>query len=229
MRRLGEQSQQGAEEVAALARQARIDSHTMKALAFVTVFYLPGTFLATLYGTDLLKNPEPSKIRGWLYSPLAYTVIAIVLTIITFMVWIVHFHIWKRTQSPGNAPAAILGTTNTSATSKTPSTDEAGVENSESMALQNLSAPASTANVPSDLIAALREAVEEETAISELWKTDPAEAQRRQTLQEANAKKLTLQMTQHYQRMHDPSLVTQIPETPVTQSSQVDAGVRRRT
>jgi hypothetical protein len=44
MRRLNEESKRTSDEMARLAKQTRVDAHTMKTIAAVTMLFLPGTF-----------------------------------------------------------------------------------------------------------------------------------------------------------------------------------------
>jgi uncharacterized membrane protein len=69
------------------------DSLSLKTLSLVTMFFLPGTFLATLFSVPLLnwKPEEAMEGKFWIYWAFA-----IPLTLITFGTWWVWTSILER-------------------------------------------------------------------------------------------------------------------------------------
>lgn len=99
-------NRQIATESAKIARDARKDSVSMKIIAGMTMLYLPGTFVCSLFGTNLIAldtstgTNEPAFIVSRLWW--LYLVFAVPLTIFTML----GFLLWRRfrEQNPGKRP-----------------------------------------------------------------------------------------------------------------------------
>ncbi|EEA27200.1 hypothetical protein EYB25_001793 [Talaromyces marneffei] len=83
-----------ASETAKVAHEAKKDSTSMKIIAGVTMFYLPATFVCSLFGTNFValntNTSEPTFIVSKLWW--VYIAFAVPLTAATIM----GFHIWRR-------------------------------------------------------------------------------------------------------------------------------------
>jgi CorA-like Mg2+ transporter protein len=73
-----------------IANIARRDNATMKALAFIGVLYLPGTFISGIFGSNFV-NYSPSNGPDWQLSDKfwIYWVITIPVTVFTVLLWVV--------------------------------------------------------------------------------------------------------------------------------------------
>ena len=85
-----ETSQTIAIESASIAEGARQDSHAMKTIAALTMFFLPATFISSFLGTNLFVlntsgNGKPELIVSELWW--IYLVSAVPLTLFTLLVW----------------------------------------------------------------------------------------------------------------------------------------------
>jgi Mg2+ and Co2+ transporter CorA len=88
-----------ASETAKVAHEAKKDSTSMKIIAGVTMFYLPATFVCSLFGTNFValntNTSEPTFIVSklwWVY--IAFAVPLTAATIICFILW----RRWRRGQ-----------------------------------------------------------------------------------------------------------------------------------
>jgi hypothetical protein len=83
-----------ASETAKVAHEAKKDSTSMKIIAGVTMFYLPATFVCSLFGTNFValntSTSEPTFIVSKLWW--VYVAIAVPLTVATMM----GFLVWRR-------------------------------------------------------------------------------------------------------------------------------------
>ena len=73
-----------------LARESKRDSTAMKAIAIVTMFFLPGTFLSSLFSIDLFKwdashGNEVVNRRIWVYW--AFTIPITILVVVLYLLW----------------------------------------------------------------------------------------------------------------------------------------------
>ncbi|KAL9623305.1 MAG: hypothetical protein Q9160_002412 [Pyrenula sp. 1 TL-2023] len=86
---LAEQSQKIAYESRVLAEESKRDSTSMKAIAAVTVFFLPGTFVASLFAMLMFQwDAQAGSIVNhhfWLYW--AVTIPLTITTILTWLTW----------------------------------------------------------------------------------------------------------------------------------------------
>lgn len=91
-------TQGDAEYTAAIAVDGKRDSIAMKTISILGIIYLPGTFVATLFGIDMFgwgdADGKPSSLT---ISPSMwiYWVTVVPLTVITLLVWI----LWSRRSS----------------------------------------------------------------------------------------------------------------------------------
>ena len=101
-----------ATESANIAREARSDSSSMKTIAALTMVFLPGTYIAAIFGMNFFDYSTGSihvSARWWLY--VAITVPMTVLTIGTWWAWtyvssLARFAIWgrkRRRSAEGNS------------------------------------------------------------------------------------------------------------------------------
>ncbi|OQU98833.1 hypothetical protein CLAIMM_04557 [Cladophialophora immunda] len=74
LRNIAATVQTGNEDMLGLARESRKDSTKVKTLTFISIFYLPATLLATIFGSDLVQ-----PMHFWVY--VLATVIATILTL----------------------------------------------------------------------------------------------------------------------------------------------------
>ncbi|KAK5047128.1 hypothetical protein LTR84_007071 [Exophiala bonariae] len=73
-----------------LARESKRDSTAMKAIAIVTMFFLPGTFLSSLFSIDFFKwdashGNEVVNRRIWVYW--AFTIPVTILVVALYLIW----------------------------------------------------------------------------------------------------------------------------------------------
>lgn len=61
------------------------DSAAMKIIAAVTILFLPGTFVATLFSTSFFNFQQPGKVVSWWVW--LYWVVAVVLTVAIHLAW----------------------------------------------------------------------------------------------------------------------------------------------
>ena len=74
-----------ATESAAIAREARSDSSSMKTIAALTMVFLPGTYIAAIFGMNMFNYSAESihvSARWWLY-----VAITVPMTILTIGIW----------------------------------------------------------------------------------------------------------------------------------------------
>lgn len=92
-------TQSDAEYTAAIAVDAKRDSIAVKTISILGIVYLPGTFVATLFGMNMFTwggagGNEPSSLTAspsmWIYW-----VVTVPLTILTFLVWI----LWSKREN----------------------------------------------------------------------------------------------------------------------------------
>ena len=74
-------TQQDAVTSTAIAREAKADGNSMKVIAALTMVFLPGTYLSSVFGMAMIKADVP----WWLY--VALTVPLTVLVFATWWVW----------------------------------------------------------------------------------------------------------------------------------------------
>ncbi|KAE9376117.1 hypothetical protein N431DRAFT_333189, partial [Stipitochalara longipes BDJ] len=80
-----------------IARESKRDSSAMKAIAVLTMFFLPGTFFAAFFAMPLFDWGSSSSAGGhklWIYW--ATTVPATILVLVVWRVWYV-FDEWRQT------------------------------------------------------------------------------------------------------------------------------------
>ncbi|KAK8070616.1 hypothetical protein PG997_010819 [Apiospora hydei] len=108
---LGDLAQSEAEYTAAIAIDTKRDSVAMRTIAVLGIVFLPGTFVATLFSVDMFDWGSGGGVGGESASSSAttdsssgvralpgmwiYWAIAILLTIFTFLVWI----LWSRREN----------------------------------------------------------------------------------------------------------------------------------
>jgi hypothetical protein len=78
-------AQQDAATSVTIARDAKADSAAMKTIAILTMVFLPGTFLSSVFGMESLGNAS-----WWLY-----VVLTVALTVIVLAAWGV-WQYWAR-------------------------------------------------------------------------------------------------------------------------------------
>lgn len=71
-------TQQDAVTSTTIAREARADGNSMKVIAALTMVFLPGTYLSSVFGMAMVKSTVP----WWLYVALT-----VPLTIVVFLTW----------------------------------------------------------------------------------------------------------------------------------------------
>lgn len=86
-------SQRIASESTSIAHEARQDSAAMRTIAVLTMFFLPATFVSSLFGTNFftLDTSAPGK-PALMVSELwwVYLIAALPLTLLTLLVWMVY-------------------------------------------------------------------------------------------------------------------------------------------
>ncbi|PVI01045.1 hypothetical protein DM02DRAFT_654943 [Periconia macrospinosa] len=84
--KLAYQSTRIAADSRVLAKESKRDSTSMKAIAAVTMFFLPGTAVATLFAMPLFKwdSETGSVVNNHLWI---YWAVTVPLTLLTFIVW----------------------------------------------------------------------------------------------------------------------------------------------
>ncbi|KAI0892849.1 hypothetical protein F4806DRAFT_499678 [Annulohypoxylon nitens] len=73
-----------------LAKETSRDSKAMKTLAIITIIFLPGTFVSTLFGSDGMIHFQDGQ-KGWIYA-----VVVIPVTFVLMIAWI----IWNNMKNP---------------------------------------------------------------------------------------------------------------------------------
>jgi len=71
-----------------IAVQTAKDSKAMKTLALITIVFLPGTFVATMFATNMIKFRRGQM--GWIYA-----VVVVPITTLLVVSWLV----WYRKKS----------------------------------------------------------------------------------------------------------------------------------
>lgn len=90
-----------ATESASIAREARSDSSSMKTIAALTMVFLPGTYIAAIFGMNLFNYSAGTihvSAHWWLY--VAITIPMTILTIGTWWAW-THVSLLTRFVSRG--------------------------------------------------------------------------------------------------------------------------------
>jgi Mg2+ and Co2+ transporter CorA len=65
-----------------LAKETIRDSKAMKTLAVITIIFLPGTFVAALFSTDLKPGPREVQLK-------VFAAVVIPVTVILIVAWVV--------------------------------------------------------------------------------------------------------------------------------------------
>jgi O-antigen/teichoic acid export membrane protein len=87
-----------AEYTAAIAMDGKRDSIAMRTISVLGIVYLPGTFVATLFSIDMFTwgaGGEQSSSTAASSSIWIYWAVAVPLTIITFLAWI----LWSKREN----------------------------------------------------------------------------------------------------------------------------------
>ncbi|KAK6839932.1 hypothetical protein PG987_005798 [Apiospora arundinis] len=95
---LNDLAQSEAQYTAAIAIDTKRDSIAMRTLSVLGIVFLPGTFVATLFSVDMFdwgKETGPSATLRVSPSMWIYWVVAIPLTIVTFLLWL----LWSRREN----------------------------------------------------------------------------------------------------------------------------------
>jgi Mg2+ and Co2+ transporter CorA len=74
-------TQQDAATSASIALEAKADGNSMKVIAALTMLFLPGTFLSSVFGMSMIKD----EARWWLYVALTLPLTAMV--VMTWWLW----------------------------------------------------------------------------------------------------------------------------------------------
>ncbi|KAI1456733.1 hypothetical protein F4805DRAFT_218826 [Annulohypoxylon moriforme] len=80
-----------------LTKETSRDSKAMKTLALITIVFLPGTFVTTLFGSDGMINFQDGQ-KGWIYA-----VVVIPFTLVLMIAWL----IWNNTRNLHNLDEEI--------------------------------------------------------------------------------------------------------------------------
>ncbi|KAJ6286649.1 hypothetical protein J3E71DRAFT_246759 [Bipolaris maydis] len=109
LRRIAESSREDAQEMKRQSQQALESSKLMMKISYLSMFYLPGTFLATLFSTPFFQiNQElqfPALTKLWIYF-----LFATILTAVTFLastVWDI-IRDWSNNRTDKQANPGLL-------------------------------------------------------------------------------------------------------------------------
>ncbi|WYZ36439.1 hypothetical protein EsH8_XIV_000039 [Colletotrichum jinshuiense] len=89
-----------------LAKEGLSDSKAMKTLSVITILFLPGTFVATMFTTNVISFENPTA------ETMAYIKAVVPLTVslmILYGLWLWKEPEWSRTRRRGRDPEACLG------------------------------------------------------------------------------------------------------------------------
>ena len=101
-------TQSDAEYTAAIAVDGRRDSTAMKTIAILGIVFLPGTFMATLFSSDMFdwgddetddKHSLTVSRKMWIYW-----VVTVPLTVMTLLMWM----LWTRRETHKNSQRLMI-------------------------------------------------------------------------------------------------------------------------